>query len=112
MEAHQVTLYGFPVSQPTRSCKMLLHAGGVAFEDKFISIFTGEQKKPEYLAINPKGFVPAIKHGDFVLSEGAAILQYIAESFNLSSWYPADFKTRARVNEWLHWVHTRFVLLC
>ncbi len=101
-----VELFGFPLSQPTRSVLLLLQAADVAHEFKVVNFMAGEHKKPEYLAINPHGKVPAIRDGDFTLSEGAAILTYVAESHNLHSWYPEDVKQRAKVNEWLHWVHT------
>lgn len=65
----------------------------------------GEHKGEAYLKINPAGLVPAIQEGDFVLSEGAAILQYIADEKGLTNWYPTDLKERAKVNQWLHWHH-------
>ena len=44
--------------------------------------------------------------GDFNLSEGAAILIYLAQSNKKTDWLPEDVKTQARVHEWLHWTHT------
>ena len=38
-------------------------------------------KGPEYLGINPMGKIPAIKHGDVVVTEGAAICAYLADAF-------------------------------
>ena len=38
-------------------------------------------KAPDYLAINPMGKVPAIRHGDTVVTEGAAICAYLADAF-------------------------------
>lgn len=38
-------------------------------------------KTPEYLAINPMGKVPAIKHGNTVVTEVAAICAYLADQF-------------------------------
>jgi glutathione S-transferase len=38
-------------------------------------------KAPDYLAINPMGKVPAIKHGEVVVTEGAAICAYLADAF-------------------------------
>ena len=99
-------LYGFPVSQPTRSVALLLGAADIEHVFKPINLGKGEHKSESYLAINPRGKVPAIRDGDFTLSEGAAILTYIAESRNLKGWLPEDVKQRARVNEWLHWTHT------
>ena len=104
-----ITLYGFPVSQPTRSVLILLSAGNIQYEYVNIDIRTGEQKQEAFLKINPNGQVPALKHDDFVLTEGAAILQYLAENVNdVSGWYPKDPHTRARTNQWLHWAHTTF----
>jgi glutathione S-transferase len=40
-----------------------------------------EMKAPDYLAINPMGKVPAIRHGDIVITEGAAICAYLADAF-------------------------------
>jgi glutathione S-transferase len=41
----------------------------------------GDQQKPDYLAINPMGKVPALKHGDAVVTESAAICTYLADAF-------------------------------
>ena len=102
-----LTLYGFPVSQPTRSVLILLATASIEHEYVNIDIRAGEQKQEAYLKINPNGQVPALKHDDFVLTEGAAILQYLAENVaGLDGWYPKDPHTRARTNQWLHWTHT------
>jgi len=99
-------IYGFFVSQPTRSILMLAKAAGIEHEYVSINIMAGEQRADSYLKINPNGLVPCIQEGDFCLAEGAAILQYLAESRNLTSWYPTDPQARARVNYWLHWHHS------
>jgi glutathione S-transferase len=47
-----------------------------------VQVMTAEaMKAPAYLAINPTGAVPAIEDGDFVLTQNAAIMGYIADSF-------------------------------
>jgi predicted DNA-binding transcriptional regulator YafY/glutathione S-transferase len=46
-------------------------------------------KSPEYLAINPMGKVPAIKHGDQVVTEAAAICAYLADAFPEAGLAPA-----------------------
>ena len=41
----------------------------------------GENREPDYLAINPMGKVPALRHGDAIITEGAAICCYLADAF-------------------------------
>jgi len=60
----------------------------------------------EFLAMNPNGFVPVLKDGDFSLFEGAAILTYLADKFEWTDLFPKDLETRSKVNEFLHWHHT------
>ena len=56
-----------------------LHWTGGPFE---VEVLDGKSLKgPEYLAINPAGAVPAVVDGDFVLTQNAAIMGYIADSF-------------------------------
>ena len=47
-------------------------------------------KSERYLAVNPMGKVPAIKHGDHVVTEGAAICTYLADAFPESGLGPRD----------------------
>ena len=53
-------------------------------------------KGPDYLAINPMGKVPAIRHGDTVVTEGAAICAYLADAFPQAGPRPAARRQRAR----------------
>ena len=46
-----------------------------------MSLTKGEQRAPDYLAVNPMGKVPALKHGDAVITEAAAICTYLADEF-------------------------------
>ena len=46
-----------------------------------VALAEGAHQKPEYLAINPKGRVPALTDGDFVLTEGPAILSYLGHRY-------------------------------
>lgn len=56
-----------------------LEESGLAFEVKKVDLATGEQRSPEYLAINPKGRVPALALDRGVLTETPTILAYIAQ---------------------------------
>jgi glutathione S-transferase len=58
-------------------------------------------KAPEYLAINPMGKVPAITHGDVVVTECAAICAYLAEAFPQANLAPKTQSERARYYRWM-----------
>ncbi len=57
---------------------MALEESGLAYEVTRVNLAEGEQRTPAYLAINPKGRVPALADGDFVLTEVPAILRYVS----------------------------------
>lgn len=90
----------------TVNCRKVL-AGlkliGIDYSLTKIDYFQGEQKSPEYVAINPNASIPAMRDGDLVLWESNAILQYAADKAGNSDAYPTDLRTRADVNRWLLW---------
>ena len=51
------------------------------YDLKLLRLSAGDNLKPDYLAINPMGKVPALKHGDTVITELAAICTYLADEF-------------------------------
>jgi len=68
---------------PSRSSIVLwmLEELGVPYDLKLLKLSQGDQQKPDYLAINPMGKVPALRHGDVVITENAAICAYLADAF-------------------------------
>jgi glutathione S-transferase len=62
--------------------------------------YEAKMKAPAYLAINPMGKVPAIRHGDVVVTEGAAICAYLADAFPQAGLAPALDK-RGDYYRWL-----------
>jgi glutathione S-transferase len=75
-----ITLYH---ASPSRSSIVLwmLEEVGQPYDIKLIRLSAGDNLKPDYLAINPMGKVPTLKHGDTVITEGAAICTYLADEF-------------------------------
>jgi glutathione S-transferase len=75
-----ITLYH---ASPSRSSIVLwmLEELGEPYDIKLIKLSQGDNFKPDFLAINPMGKVPAVKHGDIVITEGAAICTYLADQF-------------------------------
>ncbi|MFQ5697986.1 MAG: glutathione S-transferase family protein [Myxococcota bacterium] len=75
---------------------------GIPYEVRAIDLGAGEQKRPEFLAINPNGRIPAIVDrdaGDLAVFESGAILIYLAE--NAGRLLPSQGPARARVLSWL-----------
>jgi predicted DNA-binding transcriptional regulator YafY/glutathione S-transferase len=58
----------------------MLEELGVPYRTQVLE-YGGSMKSPEYLAINPMGKVPAIRHGEQVVTEAAAICAYLADAF-------------------------------
>ena len=70
-------------SPNTRSSgvRILLEELGAPYELQPLNMKAGEQRRPEYLAVNPLGKVPAIRHGDAIVTEQVAIYLYLADLF-------------------------------
>lgn len=80
----------------------MLEELGVPYKIHLLNLQSGEHKRPEYLAINPMGKVPAIKHGDVVVTENAAICCYLADIFLEAGLAPAI--TDPRRGPYLRWL--------
>jgi glutathione S-transferase len=74
-----LTLYTNPQSRG-RIARWMLEEIGQPYATVLLEYGT-TMKSPEYLAINPMGKVPALTHGDTVVTEVAAILAYLADAF-------------------------------
>ena len=67
-----------------------LEEAGADYETVRLSFATSDQRKPEYLALNPKGRVPALVTDEGVLTETPALLLYIAQRFPRARLAPLD----------------------
>jgi len=76
------------------SCSLATHIAleeaGAEYEAVRTNLRAGEQLKPEYLAINPKGRVPALVTDQGVLTETVALLAWVAQAFPEAKLAPAD----------------------
>jgi glutathione S-transferase len=75
-----LTLYH---AAPSRSsiARWMLEELGEPYDLHVLSLSKDEQRAPGYLAVNPMGKVPALKHGETVVTEAAAICTYLADAF-------------------------------
>ncbi len=93
-----LTLYTNPMSRG-RMVRWMLEELNATY-DTVIVEYGPDMKGPEYLAINPMGKVPAIKHGDVIVTECAAICAYLADAFPEAGLAP-DLKDRGSYYRWL-----------
>jgi len=84
-----------------RIARWMLEEVGQPYQTEVLAYGT-TMKAPEYLAINPMGKVPAIKHGDAVVTEAAAICAYLADAFPQAGLAPPPGdKLRASYYRWM-----------
>jgi glutathione S-transferase len=76
----KLTLYH---AAPSRSSivRWMLEEVGEPYDIHHLSLSKEDNRAPEYLAVNPMGKVPALRHGDVVITEAAAICTYLADEF-------------------------------
>ena len=95
-----LTFYTNPMSRG-RIIRWMLEEVGQPYETVLLD-FGSNAKSPEYLAINPMGKVPAITHGDTVVTECAAICAYLADMFPQAGLAPPHgSKRRGPYYRWL-----------
>jgi glutathione S-transferase len=96
----QLTFYTNPMSRG-RIVRWMLEEVGAPYETVFLD-YASTMKAPDYLAINPMGKVPAIRHGNTVVTEAAAICAYLADAFPEAGLAPAaGSKDRGTYYRWL-----------
>ena len=96
--ADELIFYTNPMSR-ARMVRWMLEEVGEPYRDVVLE-YGPPMKSPEYLRINPMGKVPAIRHGATVVTEVAAILAYLAETFPEAGLGP-DAGSRGAYYRWL-----------
>ena len=95
----QIVFYTHPMSRG-RIIRWLLEEVGQPYETQILDF--DAMKNPAYLAVNPMGKVPAVKHGDTVITECAAICAYMADAFPEAKLAPpVGSKLRGDYYRWL-----------
>jgi glutathione S-transferase len=96
--SNELVFYTNPMSRG-RIVRWMLEEVGQPYRTEIMG-YADSMKAAAYLAINPMGKVPAIKHGDTVVTEGAAICAYLADAFPEAGLAP-PLKDRGDYYRWL-----------
>lgn len=103
-----ITLYYSPQTRATGT-RVLLEELGAPYDLHVLNMKAGEQRQPAYLAINPLGKVPAIRHGDALVTEQVAIYIYLADLFPKAGLAPAlDDPMRGPYLRWIAYYGSSF----
>jgi glutathione S-transferase len=100
-KSDRFTLYYSPQTRATGT-RVLLEELGAPYDLHVLNMKAGEQRQPAYLAVNPLGKVPAIRHGEALITEQVAIYIYLADLFPEAGLTPA--LDDARRGPYLRWI--------
>jgi glutathione S-transferase len=91
-----LTLYDFPPVPSPQKVRVAMAEKGISCERVIIDLKAGEQRSPEYLRINPHGYVPTLVVDGTPIYESTAIIEYLEETHPHPALLPADPSSRAR----------------
>jgi glutathione S-transferase len=80
--------------------RLVLEEKGIEYNEITIDLFSGGQRTPEYLKLNPNAVVPTIIHEGEVLTESTLIAEYLDEVFDGPQLRPSDPLALARMRRW------------
>ena len=123
------TVYGGPTNRGGRAL-WALEELGLTYEIKNLALFKGQQRSPDYLALNPQGKVPTMvisspdpdaQRNPEVITESLAILYVLAQRYGQGHLWPLDLHDQARCHQWLAfgvteleppiWIHAKHTFI-
>ena len=112
-----LTIWGGATGRTIRA-HWMAHELALDYAPKLIGSRTGATQSEEFVALNVKEKIPVLVDGDFVLTESAAIVTYLGDTYGKDSGLVPEPNTqeRARYNEWLSYIqmeldaHTLYVM--
>jgi maleylacetoacetate isomerase len=90
-------LHTFFRSSAAFRVRIALNLKGLQYQSIVKMLGKGEQRSPEYLAVNPQGLIPALEIPEGVLSQSLAIIEYLDEQYPTPPFLPKDALGRAQV---------------
>jgi glutathione S-transferase len=99
-------IHYYPVSTTSRPLMLFAAENALDIDFVVVDLVSGEHVRAPYSDLNPNRLVPMLEEDDFRLTEGSAILKYLADKIE-SPAYPREARARARVNERMDWFNTQ-----
>jgi GST-like protein len=104
MRSSPITIYHWEPNANSGKPMLAAEEKGVTYDSVYLDLLSFDQHKPDYLAINPLGTIPALKHGDVVLTESTPMMEYIDATFDGPALRPADPAGRWRMRMWMRFI--------
>jgi glutathione S-transferase len=101
--ASTLVLYHAWISSASRRVRFALEEKKLAYDGRIVDLQRMEQHTPEYLELNPNGFVPTLVHDGRPVIENTVICEYLDEVFPEIQLRPSDPHGRARMRVWSKW---------
>jgi len=92
------------MSPNTRRVRAVALELGIDYELVPMNVQKGDNRTPEFLAMNPNGKLPTLEDDGFVVWESNAIICYLAAKYGDGQLLPVDPAGRAIVDQWLYWL--------
>jgi maleylpyruvate isomerase len=93
----EALLHGYFRSSTSFRVRIALNLKGIAYDQTFRHLRKGEQRAPDYLALNPQGLVPTLDIDGLHITQSLAIIDYLDETRPTPALLPKDAGGRARV---------------
>jgi glutathione S-transferase len=100
-EAAMIELYDFELFASPAKVRLHLAEKGLSWTRRRVDIMNLDHKREAYLALNPAGLVPTLRHDEALLVEADVIMEYIEDTFPGPTLRPADTYERAWMRLWL-----------
>jgi GSH-dependent disulfide-bond oxidoreductase len=103
-----LTLYHWEPNANSGKPMLTLAEKGVSYQSQYLDLLKFDQHQPDYLKVNPDGTIPALVHGERVLTESTPMMEYIDQEFDGPPLKPASAVERWRMRWWMRFFDAYF----
>jgi glutathione S-transferase len=94
-------LYDLEISGNCYKVRLFLSMLGITYEKVPVNTRLAQNKRPEFLALNPRGQVPVLDDAGYIVWDSSSILIYLARKYGGDAWYPSAARDAAEVARWV-----------